>query len=298
MGSLLNSLSALIAAASLATLANATMTTIMPLRLLQDGASDQLVAAFGAAYFAGFAVGCFSEPPRILRVGYIRAFAASAAICTSLAIVMDMTDWPALWIALRFLMGMAIAGIFASVDGWINDATPSAMRATIYSVYGWCIGAAAVFGQLFLVVWDGVATGFITLLALAFNAAVTLVSLTRARAPETQRTTTAEAPTPSTVRLTVTSWTAVFAAIYTGLVVTAILATLPAILSEAGVTNAAIGLVIGSYFVGRLVFQIPLGVIADRMDLRLLIGSVAALTAVVATLAWFLCQRRSNSDPL
>lgn len=57
MRRVLISLSALIVAASLVTLANATMTTVMPLRLLQDGASDVAVALFGAAFFAGFAVG-------------------------------------------------------------------------------------------------------------------------------------------------------------------------------------------------------------------------------------------------
>ena len=59
---ILISLSALIGAASLVTIANATMTTIMPLRLLQDGADETTVALFGAAYSLGFAVGCFSEP--------------------------------------------------------------------------------------------------------------------------------------------------------------------------------------------------------------------------------------------
>jgi MFS family permease len=55
-----------------------------------------------------------------------------------------------------------------------------------------------------------------------------------------------------------------FAAIYNGLVVTAILATLPAILSQASVPEAAIGMVIGSFFVGRLVLQIPEHVRSSR----------------------------------
>jgi MFS family permease len=287
---ILISLSALIAAASLVTLANATMTTIMPLRLLQDGADEATVALFGAAYFAGFTVGCFSQPPRILRVGYIRAFAAAAAICTTFAIVMDLTDSPAVWIVLRFGMGLCIAAIFASVDGWINAATPDAMRGSVYSAYGWCIGAAAVLGQFMLVAWDGLAVGFITILALAFNVAVTLVTLTRASAPPSAppRPAADEPSRRGDGVLAFTSATAVLAAIYTGLVVTAILATLPAILAQAGITDSVIGIVIGSYFIGRLVLQIPIGVIADRMDLRLLIAIVSGLTGVVAVLAWFL----------
>ena len=278
----LTSLSALIAAVSLVTIANATMTTVMPLRLLQDGADETTVAIFGAAYFLGFAVGCFSEPPRILRVGYIRAFAAAAALCTSLAIVMDMTDSITLWVVLRFFMGLAIAAIFASVDGWINATTPDAMRGKVFSAYGWCIGASAVLGQLLLVAWDGLAVGFITLLALAFNFAVMLVAMTRASAPS------AGPPEGREARggplLVMTSATAILAAIYAGLVTTAILAILPAILAGNGVSEGVIAWVIASFFIGRLVAQIPVGIIADRVDLRLMIAIVAILTGSLALL--------------
>ncbi len=282
MRQILVSLAALIAAASMVTIANATMTTIIPLRMLEDGAREASVAIFGAAYFLGFAVGCFSEPPRILRVGYIRAFAASAAFCTALAVVIDLTAWPTLWIALRFFMGLSIAAIFASVDGWINATTPDRMRGTVYSTYGWCIGASAVLGQLLLVVWDGLAVGFVTLLALGFNAAVMLVTLTRASAPSTAPAPTPDADNP--VRggaLVVTSTTAAVGAIYAGLVTTAILSILPAILAGKGVGERPIALVVAAFFVGRLIWQIPMGLIADRMDLRLLIAIIAALTGAV-----------------
>ncbi len=283
MRQILISLAALIAAASLVTIANATMTTIIPLRMLEDGGSDASVALFGAAYFLGFAVGCFSEPPRILRVGYIRAFAAAAAFCTALAVVIDLTASPVLWIVLRFFMGLSVAAIFASVDGWINATTPDRMRGTVFSAYGWCIGASAVLGQLFLLVWDGLAVGFVTLLALGFNAAVMLVTLTRASAPSAAPATPiADADNP--VRrgvLEITSTTAVVGAVYAGLVTTAILSILPAILAGKGIGEGAIALVVAAFFVGRLVLQIPMGLIADRMDLRLLIAIVAALTGAV-----------------
>src|SRR5690606_2606779 len=135
MRQILASLSALIAAISLVTIANATMTTIMPLRMLEDGASDAMVAIFGAAYFLGFA--------------------GAAALCTMLAVVMDLTDSVGLWILLRFLMGIAIAAIFATVDGWINATTPDSMRGKVFATYGWCMGASAVLGQLLMVAWDG-----------------------------------------------------------------------------------------------------------------------------------------------
>jgi MFS family permease len=287
---ILVSLAALISAVSFITLANATMTTVMPLRMLQNGADETTVAIFGAAYFLGFTVGCFSEPPRILRIGYIRAFAAAAALCTTLAVVIDMTSWTVLWVVLRFFMGLAIAAIFATVDGWINATTPDATRGKVFATYGWCLGASAVLGQLLMVFWDGLAVGFITILALAFNVAVMLVTLTRASAPTARPDASEGAPAAPRAAggLVVTSSTAVAAAAYAGLVTTAILSIMPALLASRGVGEVAIGYVIAAFFLGRLVVQIPIGFIADRVDLRLLIAIIAGLTGVTAFLGWFL----------
>ncbi|PZQ50189.1 MAG: hypothetical protein DI556_08990 [Rhodovulum sulfidophilum] len=282
----LASLTTLIAAASLVNLANATMTTIMPLRLLEDGASGTVVALFGAVFFLGFAIGCFSQPPLIERVGYIRAFAATAAVCTILAVVMDRLDSVKYWLALRFLMGVSLAAVFAAVDGWINGTTTDAMRGKVFATYGWCLGASAVVSQLVLTRFDGMSPGFITVLALAFNLGLVLVAMTRSAAPSTalEKEKGAEAARPAKARrgLVFTSGVSVATAIYAGLVATAILSILPATLAGGGVDDEAIGAVIGAFFLGRLLLQIPLGVVADRMDLRLLVAIIAGLTGATA----------------
>lgn len=271
----LASLATLIAAASLVNLANSTMTTVMPLRMLEDGASGTMVALFGAVFFLGFAVGCFTQPPLIQRIGYIRAFAAAAGVCTVLAVVMDLSDSVTLWLGLRFFMGVAIAAIFAAVDGWINGTATDAMRGKVFATYGWCLGASAVLSQALLMRYDGMAAGFLTMLALAFNIGLVLVAMTRSAAPPMT-------PPGRGGGLVFTSAVSVAAAVYAGLVTTAILSILPAALAEGGVGEAEIGAAIGAFFLGRLVLQIPLGIIADRMDLRLLVAIIAGATGVIS----------------
>lgn len=267
----LASLATLIAAASLVNLANSTMTTVMPLRMLEDGASGTMVALFGAVFFLGFALGCFSQPPLIQRIGHIRAFAAAAGPCTVLAVVMDLSDSVTLWLVLRFFMGLAIAAIFAAVDGWINGTATDAMRGKVFATYGWCLGASAVLSQALLMRYDGMAAGFLTVLALAFNIGLVLVAMTRSAAPPLE-------PPGRGGGLVFTSAVSVGAAVYAGLVTTAILSILPAALAEGGVGEAEIG----AFFLGRLALQIPLGIIADRMDLRLLIAIIAGATGVIS----------------
>jgi MFS family permease len=82
-----------------------------------------------------------------------------------------------------------------------------------------------------------------------------------------------------------TSATAIVAAIYAGLVVTSVLAILPAVLAGNGASEGVIAWVIASFFIGRLIAQIPVGIIADRVDLRLMIGIIAILTGSLAALA-------------
>lgn len=280
---ILASLSALILAISLVVLANSTMMTVLPLRMLGGGASDAAVAILAAAYSLGFFVGCFSEPPRILRVGYIRAFAAAAAICTSLAIITDFTASDALWILLRFLTGICIASIFATVDGWINAATPDELRGRVVSAYAWCVGVAQVLGQLLLLRVDGLEVGFITLLAIGFNLAVVLVTMTGSAAPDV-RPVTAEGVLERKGAIVVPSWSGALAALLSGLVVTTLASILPAVLSARGVAENGVALAIASFYIGRLVLQMPIGALTDRMDKRLLIGLICGLIAGVTTL--------------
>ena len=280
---ILASLSALILAISLVVLANSTMMTVLPLRMLGGGASDAAVAILAAAYSLGFFVGCFSEPSRILRVGYIRAFAAAAAICTSLAIITDFTASDALWIVLRFLTGICIASIFATVDGWINAATPDELRGRVVSAYAWCVGVAQVLGQLLLLRVDGLEVGFLTLLAIGFNLAVVLVTMTRTVAPDA-RPVAAEGVIERAGAFVVPSWTGAMAALLSGLVVTTLASILPAVLSARGVVENGVALAIASFYIGRLVLQMPIGALTDRMDKRLLIGLVSFLMAAVTAL--------------
>jgi len=287
---ILASLSALIAAISLVVFANATMMTILPLRMLEGGSTDRAVALLATAYSLGFLVGCFSEPARILRVGYIRAFAAAAAVATTLAIITDMTSSDALWIAMRFLTGICIAAISASVDGWINAATPDAVRGRVFSIYTWCTGLAQVIGQLMLVRLDGLEVGFVTLLAIGFNIAVVLVALTRADAPPAQQTAAAPADAePARMkRFAVSSWTGALAALYSGIVFTLAASILPGVLAGSGVPEAGIAMAIASFYIGRLVLQIPIGALSDRMDQHILIAIMAALIGAVVLLGSFL----------
>lgn len=273
----LTSLATLLAAASLVNLANSSMTTVMPLRMLEDGASGTMVALFGAVFFLGFALGCFTQPPLIQRIGYIRAFAAAAGLCTVLAVVMDLSDSIALWLALRFFMGVSIAAIFAAVDGWINGTATDAMRGKVFATYGWCMGASAVLSQMLLVRFDGMTVGFLTVLALSFNVGLVLVAMTGSVAPSTQA-----AGREGGRGLVFTSAISVAVAVYAGMVTTAILSTLPAILAGSGLDEAHIGAALSAFFLGRLLLQIPLGIIADRMDLRLLVAIIAGLTGAIA----------------
>ncbi len=273
----LASLAALIFAASLVNLANSTLTTVMPLRMLEDDASGMAIALFGAAFFLGFALGCFTQPSLIRRVGYIRAFAVAASVCSGLSIIMDLSDSIELWLALRFLMGIAVASIFAAVDGWINGTASHANRGRVFAIYGWLLGSSAVLSQMILIYFDGMVVGFIIVISLAFNIALVILAMTRTVPPD-QTSMQAE----GSFKLVFTSRVSVGTAFYAGLVTTAILSILPAVLVDAGVVESYIGTVIGAFFLGRLLLQIPIGIIADKVDQRRMVAIMASLIGVTA----------------
>ncbi|MXU66235.1 MFS transporter [Oceanomicrobium pacificus] len=279
------SLSTLIAAAVLVQVANATMTTVLPLQLIAQGGDQSDAALLAAAYAIGFALGCFTEPPRIQRVGYIRAIAAAAAVCTIATILYAFATGLWLWLFLRLCMGMAIASILASTDGWINATAPSAIRGSVIAVYAWCISLGSIFSQLVILVADSLSPVFMGGLAIAFNVSLVLVALTRSAAPDISLGPVMAQPRGLRLRMrgaiAVPSATAVAAAFYSGLVATSLTSVLPSLLSENGTSTNWIAIAVATIFAVRLLFQLPIGVAADRTDNRRLILGLSLGVALV-----------------
>ncbi len=260
-------------------LATAALGTLVALRIAAIGGSAELASLVAASYSLGFLLGCFLTYKPLANVGYVRAFAAAAALSAMFALLMSRTDSAASWVIARFVIGMATAGLYSVGEAWINDSAPSESRGRILAVYSTVLGVASVASQaLVAFVAEDIAAGFV-LMAATFCFAIVVLALTNVKQPAVKG--------HATVRLLPVfrySPTAFVGTLVTGIVVTVFLSILPFQASTVGISSTTITVNIAMAYAGRILFQYPLGRISDLMDRRVVVVGLSLVASGVLLL--------------
>jgi len=84
----------------------------VPLRAELFGWSNLAAGMLGSVYFSGFLLGCFLVPYLVSRSGHIRSFAALSSLGTASILALALSENYVFWLALRFLVGVSVAGLY------------------------------------------------------------------------------------------------------------------------------------------------------------------------------------------
>lgn len=280
------SLLAIILASALAQLASSALMTSLPLQIASSGGSVSQAGLVASAYSLGFMAGCIRGVRLITRIGHIRAFAGAASLTALLVLLFKNTEGIIFWTALRFFMGAAFAVLFATADAWLNETIVDQVRGRVLAVNSIVIGAMAILSQFFIAHFADVPLQMLEILSAILLTAVVLLCMTRSVPPRTYKT--------KRIKLR-ELWdrapVAVLGAFASGAIVTSLLTVVPFTLAEEGVGPSTTALMIAMLYIGRLMFQWPLGSLADRIDRRWVILASSALITVIVVGFWI-------ADPL
>ena len=90
-----------------------------------------------------------SSNPKILHdVGHIRTFGALSAVASAAVLVHIIAVDPVLWTVMRIFTGFAYAGMFITVESWLNDKSTNETRGQMLAVYMIITMAGLGAGQL------------------------------------------------------------------------------------------------------------------------------------------------------
>jgi len=270
----LGELSPLMAASFLVQASNAAITTMIAIVIAQRGGEQSDVSLIAACYALGFMLGCFVAPAQVFRVGLIRAYAAAAAVVTMAIVGLELLEGTGLWAFLRFMMGASIAAVLAISDTWMNSNTPGNLRGRVIAIYSIVMGVGSLASQMIFLVADAETDDLVLMFAVVMNFAVVLVSLTSSSPP------TIEPPPKRQFRiLTITSKTASMAAFVSGFATVSIISILPFYLTEHAVAGELVAISLAALYLGRLIFQWPIGSLSDRLDRRTILVALSAVLA-------------------
>src|SRR5690606_22242776 len=100
--------------------------TSAALRMPLEGFAPAAVGSTIGAYFAGLTLGALRAPLLSRSVGHIRTFAALCAAACAATVALPLVVSPVAWIALRALTGFAMAGLYMTVESWVNERATAA----------------------------------------------------------------------------------------------------------------------------------------------------------------------------
>ncbi|MCG8358103.1 MAG: MFS transporter [Kiloniellales bacterium] len=178
-----------------------------------------------------------------------------------------------LWFPLRFLLGVSISGLFVVSETWINQLAPTHARGRVMGLYTTVLAAGFACGPFLLAVIGSAGwRPFLIGIAVILSVLPILVAV-RNGVPhfgEEERPSLAAFLPLAPALLAIVGVMAFFDA--------AGLALLPVYGLRHGLDEATTSLAVGVLVIGNVVFQFPVGWLADRWSRRWLLLALALLT--------------------
>lgn len=263
---------------------NGLLATLLTLRASGLGFSDLDIGLMQSAYPVGSLLGCLVAPRLIFRVGHIRVFAALASVASGAALVHLVTFDPISWGAMRLLVGFCFSGLYVVAESWLNGSASNESRASLLSIYFVIQTGGVAIGQVLLNLSspEGILLFIVVSILISFSLVPMLVSSSATPPYELpERVSLLELFRLSPMGLT--------GSFLNGVAQTLLYVVLALYGSAIGLSNGAIGGLIGAMTLGGMLFQFPLARLSDRVDRRLVIvgapGVAIPICLYLATLS-------------
>lgn len=275
--SVLASVKSLLGGTAAFTAGNSLLGVVLPLRMEAADYPVTLTGAIMAAYFLGLALGGLRSKRVILRIGHIRAFAVFAALTAAATLAYAVFFDPAAWLILRIVNGFCIAGLAATIESWLNTRSSNETRGRVLGFYMLTFYLAIASGQTMVNLADVNAPDLFMLAASLIGLSLIPVAMTSLGEPNLS-----DSRVLNVKDLYLASPVGVVGSGVAGLMVGSFYALGVVFAREIGLSVSEAALFMSVVVLGGLVFQVPMGVLADRYDRRVVMSS--ALVAV--GIAW------------
>lgn len=265
---------------------NALLGVVLPLRMEAAGYPVALTGAIMAAYYFGLAIGGLHGKHVIFRIGHIRAFAVFAALTAATTLAYAAFEHPAAWLVLRVVNGFCIAGMTAAIESWLNTKSRNETRGRVLSFYMVTFFLATALGQTLVNLADVGTPDLLMLAASLIGLSLIPVAMTRLGEPNLS-----DSGVLNVRQLFAASKVGVVGAGVAGLMVGSFYALGVVFAIKIGLSVSEAALFMSVVVLGGLVFQLPIGVLADRYDRRFVMsGALLAVGIAWGTLAGFVAS--------
>ncbi len=280
----------IILGASILMLGNSLLGIAVALKLNSAEVSQIIIGLSMTGFFAGFMTGAIYGKRLIARVGHIRTYAGLAAIAAAAVLAHALLFDPWFWIALRVLVGVCMAGLFAAMESWLNERSTNETRGQIVTIHMSSYFFALCIGQLLVNIWD--LNGNQAFVFAAMLATLSLVPVTLGRMPSPS----VESVTPmSPIEVYRFSPLAAVGAAMGGMMTSPMYGLSAVFAQDIGFSVFQVSLFTGAMLFGPFLLLWPIGRVSDRLGRRVALG--IALCGALAVSGVFLLAGWGGSLP-
>ena len=269
---------------------NRLLGVILPLRMEAEAYPVALTGAIMAAYYLGLALGGVKCKHVILRIGHIRAFSTFAALTAAICLAYAFFFNPAAWVILRLVNGFCIAGMTTSIESWLNDRSSNETRGRVLGYYMLTFYLAIALGQTLVNTAPVAGSDLLMMSAALIGLSLVPIALTTLGEPNL-----GELRVLNVKELFEASRVGVVGAGVAGILVGSFYALGIVFARQIGLSVTEAALFMSTVVLGGLSFQVPIGILADRFDRRIVMSCMLIAVGV----SWGLLSKSiSNGVPL
>lgn len=260
----------------------ATLSMTFPLLSLimeRGGVDERVIGLLGAMPSVGLVVAAGFVGAINRRLGTYRQLLFSGLLGAAMFGVLGLFQYVPVWFVALFLMGCAIDGIFVICEGWVNSLASNHNRGRVIGIYGTVASLGLMTGPLILTfIGTRGATPFVVgvVCLLLFLVPITIL---RRHVPAFEGEHTGGA-----LGFLKLAPALVLAVLVFALFESTFSVLFPVYGTRAGLAEAEVTTAIAVLFGGYLCWQLPIGLLAERINARLLLIACAGGATVGALL--------------
>lgn len=263
-------------------LGNGLQGTLLGLRATMEGFPTFVTGIMMSGYYIGIFAGSMVAPRLVKRVGHIRVFAALASLASISILIHGLYVNAATWTLMRLITGLSYAGLYVVAESWLNDRASNETRGQVLSVYMVITTLGLGGGQFLLNLSDPLQIELFVLVSVIVSFGLIPILLTVRPAPGFET-----AGSMSLKDLYNASPLAVFSNCLTGVAHGTIfgLGAVYAAQELQGIEQ--VSLFMACFLLGSLIFQWPIGWLADHINRRVTMIGLCSLAIAACILALF-----------
>ncbi|MDC9701616.1 MAG: MFS transporter, partial [Alphaproteobacteria bacterium] len=267
-------------ALSLLMIGNGLQGSLLGLRAGVEGFTTTVIGLLMSFYYAGFVASSFLTPRLVKEAGHIRVFAAFASVVSSIVLLHAVFVDTLLWIILRFIGGFAIAGLYVVVESWLNDIASNKTRGRLFGMYiintHMCLGL----GQLSLTIVDPSDVNSFIFVAILVSLSVVPISLGKGSQPMVE-----QVESMSIISLYQKAPLGLIACLFVGMAQSAFMSMGAVYGTAIGLSTSQIGFLFSLPLLSVVIAQLPIGILSDYFDRRLMLALLSFVVAFCGGIA-------------